>query len=278
MITRYLIKKKIMKRWRKRWKKRWILSSFYTFIYFSSNYFYNYFYNYFLLHFSSTFPPLIFQNNFFNLFNLFSLLIINLYSTYFPTIFQTIISILSPLIINAIFQSSNKINFGLHIEIHFLIIEINYPFNISLTYSPAILQTASFINFIVTWRIRWTNSIFNSISINRNSNYILYSNNMTINNTRRPPNVNLTILCITLVDIHLSNSIFNSISINRNSNDILHKPSRRIRWINILLIIIINSYDIAGNIIINIIIKPVSIPIIILIISFRDIVHLDLFI
>ena len=167
---------------------------------------------------------------FFNLFNLFSLLIINLYSTYFPTIFQTIISILSPLIINAIFQSSNKINFGLHIEIHFLIIEINYPFNISLTYSPAILQTASFINFIVTWRIRWTNSIFNSISI------------------------------------------------NRNSNDILHKPSRRIRWINILLIIIINSYDIAGNIIINIIIKPVSIPIIILIISFRDIVHLDLFI
>ena len=274
MITRYLIKKKIMKRWRKRWKKRWILSSFYTFIYFSSNYFYNYF----LLHFSSTFPPLIFQNNFFNLFNLFSLLIINLYSTYFPTIFQTIISILSPLIINAIFQSSNKINFGLHIEIHFLIIEINYPFNISLTYSPAILQTASFINFIVTWRIRWTNSIFNSISINRNSNYILYSNNMTINDTRRPPNVNLTILCITLVDIHLSNSIFNSISINRNSNDILHKPSRRIRWINILLIIIINSYDIAGNIIINIIIKPVSIPIIILIISFRDIVHLDLFI
>lgn len=222
MITRYLIKKKIMKRWRKRWKKRWILSSFYTFIYFSSNYFYNYF--------SSTFPPLIFQNNFFNLFNLFSLLIINLYSTYFPTIFQTIISILSPLIINAIFQSSNKINFGLHIEIHFLIIEINYPFNISLTYSPAILQTASFINFIITWRIRWTNSIFNSISI------------------------------------------------NRNSNDILHKPSRRIRWINILLIIIINSYDIADNIIINIIIKPVSIPIIILIISFRDIVHLDLFI
>ena len=101
---------------------------------------------------------------------------------------------------------------------------------------------------------------------------------MTINDTRRPPNVNLTILCITLVDIHLSNSIFNSISINRNSNDILHKPSRRIRWINILLIIIINSYDIAGNIIINIIIKPVSIPIIILIISFRDIVHLDLFI
>lgn len=226
MITRYLIKKKIMKRWRKRWKKRWILSSFYTFIYFSSNYFYNYFSS----SFSSTFPPLIFQNNFFNLFNLFSLLIINLYSTYFPTIFQTIISILSPLIINAIFQSSNKINFGLHIEIHFLIIEINYPFNISLTYSPAILQTASFINFIVTWRIRWTNSIFNSISINRNSNYIL------------------------------------------------HKPSRRIRWINILLIIIINSYDIAGNIIINIIIKPISIPIIILIISFRDIVHLDLFI
>ena len=143
MITRYLIKKKMMKRWRKRWKKRWILSSFYTFIYFSSNYFYNYF----LLHFYSTFPPLIFQNNFFNLFNLFSLLIINLYSTYFPTIFQTIISILSPLIINAIFQSSNKINFGLHIEIHFLIIEINYPFNISLTYSPAILQTASFIKF-----------------------------------------------------------------------------------------------------------------------------------
>lgn len=222
MITRYLIKKKIMKRWRKRWKKRWILSSFYTFIYFHPIIF--------LLHFSSTFPPLIFQNNFFNLFNLFSLLIINLYSTYFPTIFQTIISILSPLIINSIFQSSNKINFGLHIEIHFLIIEINYPFNISLTYSPAILQTASFINFIVTWRIRWTNSIFNSISI------------------------------------------------NRNSNDILHKPSRRIRWINILLIIIINSYDIAGNIIINIIIKPVSIPIIILIISFRDIVHLDLFI
>ena len=274
MITRYLIKKKIKKRWRKRWKKRWILSSFYTFIYFSSNYFTIIF----LLHFSSTFPPLIFQNNFFNLFNLFSLLIINLYSTYFPTIFQTIISILSPLIINAIFQSSNKINFGLHIEIHFLIIEINYPFNISLTYSPAILQTVSFINFIVTWRIRWTNSIFNSISINRNSNDILYSNNMTINDTRRPPNVNLTILCITLVDIHLSNSIFNSISINRNSNDILHKPSRRIRWINILLIIIINSYDIAGNIIINIIIKPVSIPIIILIISFRDIVHLDLFI
>ncbi len=166
----------------------------------------------------------------FLIFLIFSLLIINLYSTYFPTIFQTIISILSPLIINAIFQSSNKINFGLHIEIHFLIIEINYPFNISLTYSPAILQTASFINFIVTWRIRWTNSIFNSISI------------------------------------------------NRNSNDILHKPSRRIRRINILLIIIINSYDIAGNIIINIIIKPVSIPIIILIISFRDIVHLDLFI
>lgn len=226
MITRYLIKKKIMKRWRKRWKKRWILAPFtpsFTFhpIIFTII---------FLLHFSSTFPPLIFQNNFFNLFNLFSLLIINLYSTYFPTIFQTIISILSPLIINAIFQSSNKINFGLHIEIHFLIIEINYPFNISLTYSPAILQTASFINFIVTWRIRWTNSIFNSISI------------------------------------------------NRNSNDILHKPSRRIRWINILLIIIINSYDIAGNIIINIIIKPVSIPIIILIISFRDIVHLDLFI
>ena len=101
---------------------------------------------------------------------------------------------------------------------------------------------------------------------------------MTINDTRRPPNVNLTILCITLVDIHLSNSIFNSISINRNSNDILHKPSRRIRWTNVLLIIIINSYDTAGNIIINIIIKPVSIPIIILIISFRDIVHLDLFI
>lgn len=110
----------------------------------------NYFYNYFSSSFSSTFPPLIFQNNFFNLFNLFSLLIINLYSTYFPTIFQTIISILSPLIINAIFQSSNKINFGLHIEIHFLIIEINYPFNISLTYSPTILQTTSFINFIVT--------------------------------------------------------------------------------------------------------------------------------
>ena len=77
---------------------------------------------------------------------------------------------------------------------------------------------------------------------------------MTINDTRRPPNVNLTILCITLVDIHLSNSIFNSISINRN------------------------SYDIAGNIIINIIIKPISIPVIIPIISCRDIVHLDLFI
>lgn len=72
--------------------------------------------------------------------------------------------------------------------------------------------------------------------------------------------------------------MFNSISINRNSNDILHKPSRRIRWINILLIIIINSYDIAGNIIINIIIKPISIPVIIPIISCRDIVYLDLFI
>lgn len=120
--------------------------------------------------------------------------------------------------------------------------------------------------------------MFNSISINRNSNYILYSNNMTINDTRRPPNVNLTILCITLVDIHLSNSIFNSISINWNSNDILHKPSRKIRWTNVLLIIVINSYDIAGNIIINIIIKPISIPVIIPIISCRDIVYLDLFI
>lgn len=263
-----------MKRWRKRWKKRWILSSFYTFIYFHPIIFIIIF----LLHFSSTFPPLIFQNNFFNLFTFFLPLIINLYSTNFPIIFQTIFSILPPLIINTIFQSSNKINFGLHIEIHFLIIEINYPFNISLTYSPAILQTASFINFIVTWRIRWTNSIFNSISINRNSNYILYSNNMTINDTRRPPNVNLTILCITLVDIHLSNSMFNIIPIDWNSNEILNKPSRKIRWTNVLLIIVINSYDIAGNIIINIIIKPISIPVIIPIISCRDIVYLDLFI
>lgn len=270
MITRYLIKKKMMKRWRKRWKKRWILSSICTFIY----YFYNYFYSSFFFYSSSTYI----SKQLFNLFTFFLPLIINLYSTNFPIIFQTIFSILPPLIINTIFQSSNKINFGLHIEIYFLLIEINYPLNILLTRSPTILQITSFINFIVTWRIRWTNSMFNSISINRNSNYILYSNNMTINDTRRPPNVNLTILCITLVDIHLSNSMFNIIPIDWNSNEILNKSSRKIRWTNVLLIIVINSYDIAGNIIINIIIKPISIPVIIPIISCRDIVYLDLFI
>lgn len=101
---------------------------------------------------------------------------------------------------------------------------------------------------------------------------------MTINDIRRPLNVNLRILCITLVGIHLSNSMFNIIPIDWNSNEILNKSSRKIRWTNVLLIIVINSYDIAGNIIINIIIKPISIPVIIPIISCRDIVYLDLFI